>query len=81
MTLSKDSFIKIFKYAGDFAKLRSKDIKQAAQVERCKYFEIDNKAYLVALTATVQEEEKAYESASNALFDKLSISAENFERS
>jgi hypothetical protein len=30
MTLSKDSFIKIFKYAGDFAKLRSKDIKQAA---------------------------------------------------
>lgn len=81
MTLSKDSFIKIFKYAGDFAKLRSKDIKQAAQIERCKHFEIDNKAYLVALQATVQEEEKAYESASNTLFDKLSISPENFERS
>ena len=26
-TLQKDSFIKIFKYAGDYAKLRSKGIK------------------------------------------------------
>lgn len=26
-TLSKDSFIKIFKYTGDFAKLKSKDQK------------------------------------------------------
>jgi len=26
-TLSKDSFIKVFKYTGDFAKLRSKGIK------------------------------------------------------
>ena len=33
-TLQKDSFIKIFKYAGDFAKLRSKGIKAAAQEER-----------------------------------------------
>ncbi len=29
-TLSKDSFIKIFKYTGDFAKLKSKDLKAAA---------------------------------------------------
>lgn len=29
-TLTKDSFIKIFKYTGDFAKLRSKDIKKKA---------------------------------------------------
>ena len=28
--LVKDTFIKIFKYAGDYAKLRSKDIKAAA---------------------------------------------------
>jgi len=28
--LSKDTFIKIFKYAGDFAKLRSRDIKTKA---------------------------------------------------
>ena len=27
-TLEKESFIKIFKYTGDFAKLRSKDIKK-----------------------------------------------------
>jgi len=29
-TLTKDTFIKIFKYTGDFAKLRSKDLKQKA---------------------------------------------------
>ena len=29
-TLHKDTFIKIFKYTGDFAKLRSKDLKQKA---------------------------------------------------
>jgi hypothetical protein len=29
-TLHKDTFIRIFKYTGDFAKLRSKDIKQKA---------------------------------------------------
>lgn len=29
-TLAKDTFIKIFKYTGDFAKLKSKDIKQKA---------------------------------------------------
>jgi len=28
--LVKDTFIKIFKYAGDYAKLRSKEIKAAA---------------------------------------------------
>jgi len=29
-TLHKDTFIKIFKYTGDFAKLRSKDLKLKA---------------------------------------------------
>lgn len=29
-TLSKESFIKIFKYTGDFAKLKSKDLKAKA---------------------------------------------------
>lgn len=33
-TLHKDTFIKIFKYTGDFAKLRSKGIKQKSQEER-----------------------------------------------
>lgn len=28
--LAKDTFIKIFKYAGDYAKLRSKEIKKMA---------------------------------------------------
>ena len=48
-TLHKDTFIKIFKYTGDFAKLRSKDLKQKAQETRSAHFGIDNKLYLEAL--------------------------------
>ena len=79
--LVKDCFIKIFKYAGDYAKLRSKDIKAASQSKRCAHFGTDSKKYLEALQATVQEEEKAYEASSVSLFDKLCISPEMFERS
>jgi len=51
--LHKDTFIKIFKYTGDFAKLRSRDIKEKAQDARCKYFDIDHKKYLEELMKTV----------------------------
>jgi len=51
--LVKDTFIKIFKYAGDYAKLKSKEIKAAAQGKRCTHFGVDHKAYLAALQATV----------------------------
>ena len=80
-TLTKDSFIKIFKYTGDFAKLRSKDIKKKAQEERVAHFDKDHQEYLKALQKTVKEEEKAYEASSAIIFDKLCISQENFERS
>jgi len=80
-TLSKDSFIKIFKYTGDYAKLKSKEVKQKAQQERCKEFGKDAKKYLEALKATVAEEEKAYEKSSQEMFDKLCITPEFFERS
>lgn len=30
-TLEKDSFIKVFKYTGDFAKLKNKEMKKHAQ--------------------------------------------------
>jgi len=48
-TLHKDTFIKIFKYTGDFAKLRSKGIKLKAQEERSMHFDSDHKLYLEAL--------------------------------
>lgn len=48
-TLQKDSFIKIFKYTGDFAKIRSKGIKAKAQEERVAFFDSDSKGYLSAL--------------------------------
>lgn len=48
-TLSKDSFIKIFKYTGDYAKLRSKGIKTKAQLDRVKFFDVDHKEYLKEL--------------------------------
>lgn len=80
-TLSKDSFIKIFKYTGDFAKLRSKGMKAKAQEERIAHFNADHQEYLKALQATVQQEEKAYEASSAIIFEKLCITQENFERS
>merc|ERR1711912_85205 len=55
-TLTKDSFIKIFKYTGDYAKLRSKGTKTKAQLERVKFFDVDHQAYLKELQRTVQEE-------------------------
>jgi len=41
--LSKDTFIKIFKYTGDFAKLRSQSLKKTAQEDRCQFFNVDHK--------------------------------------
>lgn len=79
--LHKDTFIKIFKYSGDFAKLRSRDIKEKAQDARCEYFNVDHKKYLEELMKTVQDEEKVYEQSSTIIFDELSISPEMFERS
>jgi len=72
--LSKESFIKVFKYSGDFAKIRSKGIKEKAQTERMVHFGDDHKKYLAALQKNVSEEEKAYEQSSILLFDELSIS-------
>ena len=80
-TLQKDSFIKVFKYCGEFAKMRSKEIKKLAQVKRCEHFEKDHKAYLKALTDTVQQEEGVFESSSQMMFEKLCITPECFERS
>lgn len=48
-TLHKDTFIQIFKYTGDFAKLRAKNIKQQHQEERIKHFNEDHKKYLEVL--------------------------------
>ena len=79
--LSKDCFIKIFKYTGDLAKLRTKSLKQAAQDERAVHFNVDHKKYIEAVKKTLADEEKAYEKSSEVLFDKLSISPEMFERS
>ncbi len=80
-TLAKESFIKIFKYTGDFAKLKSKEAKAKAQENRCKEFGKDPKKYLDALKDTVAEEEKAYEKSSIEMFDRLCITPEFFERS
>lgn len=80
-TLSKDCFIKIFKYTGDYAKLRSQTLKKTAQEDRCQFFNTDHKKYYEALQKTIQEEEKAYEKSSEVLFEKLCITPEMFERS
>ncbi len=80
-TLSKESFIKIFKYTGDFAKIKARDLKTKAQENRCQYFGKDSKKYLEALKKTVADEEQAYEKSSQEMFESLCISPEMFERS
>jgi len=78
--LDKDSFIAVFKYVGDFAKLKNRDLKAQAQEKRCEHFQKDSKAYLTSLKLNIMEEEKAYESSSVVMFDKLCITPEMFER-
>lgn len=77
-TLAKDTFIKVFKYTGDFAKLKNKEMKKIAQEKRCEHFEKDGAAYLKALKDNITEEEKAYESSSTVMFEKLCITPECF---
>lgn len=48
-TIGKESFVKIFRFCGDFAKIRSKEAKKSAQVKRCEFFKKDNKKYLEAM--------------------------------
>ena len=80
-TLQKDSFIKVFKYMGDFNKIKTRELKKNAQEKRCEVFSGDSKVYLEALKAGIQEEEKAFEGSSRVMFDKLCITQECFERS
>lgn len=63
-TLAKDSFIKVFRMTGEFAKLRSKEVKKQGQSKRMEHFGTDAKKYLEALKNVIQEEEKAYEDSS-----------------
>jgi len=79
-TLEKDTFIKVFKYTGDFAKFKNSAMKKDAQTKRCEHFGGDAQAYLASLKANIQEEEKAYESSSQLVFDAISISQQCFEK-
>ena len=80
-TLEKETFIKVFKYTGDFAKFKNSDLKKAAQEKRCEFFGKDAQQYLGALKQNIQDEEKAYEQSSTIMFDALSITQECFEKS
>lgn len=79
-TLEKESFIKVFKYMGDFNKMKTRELKKNSQLKRCEAFESDSKKYMEALKGGVQEEEKAFEGSSRIMFDKLCITQECFER-
>jgi len=52
-TLAKDSFIKIFRLTGEFAKLRSKDVKKQGQIKRCEEFGKNAKKYLELLKSVI----------------------------
>ena len=40
-TLDKDTFIKVFKYTGEFAKFKNAEMKRVAQERRCEHFGAD----------------------------------------
>lgn len=73
-TLAKETFLKVFRYAGDFAKMKNRDHKKEAQEKRSEHFNRDHKKYIESLFEAVKGEEKIYEEASQLLFDKISIS-------
>ena len=80
-TLEKETFVKVFKYTGDFAKFKNQEFKRQAQTRRCEFFGSDDaQQYLTALKDNIKEEEKAYESASEQVFDAISITKECFEK-
>ena len=80
-TLDQKSFIKVFKYTGDFAKFKNQNMKAIAQERRCEHFGSDPQAYFTALKGCIQEEEKAYETSSQEVFDAISITSQCFEKS
>lgn len=79
-TLAKDTFIKVFRMTGEFAKLKSREQKKLGQEKRILEFGKDHKKYLATLKQVIMEEEKAYEASSMIMFDKLCITPECFER-
>lgn len=52
-TLDKDSFIKVFRYTGDFAKMKGRELKKVAQEKRCEHFNKDHTKYLQTLKANI----------------------------
>ena len=52
-TLDKESFIKVFKYTGEFAKFKNTELKKVAQAKRCEHFGGEPAAYLEALKANI----------------------------
>jgi hypothetical protein len=61
--------------------LRSKEAKKIGQKKRVDEFGKDAKKYLDALKEVIAEEEKAYETSSQMMFEKICITPECFERS
>lgn len=51
-TLEKDTFIRVFKYTGDFAKLKNKELKQKSQETRIEHFN-DPKKYMDSLKKNI----------------------------
>jgi len=55
-------------------------MKKNAQSKRVDFYKTEPKKYLEVLKQTLGEEEKAYETTSMIMFDKLCITPECFER-
>ena len=52
-SLDKDSFLKVFKYTGEFAKFKNSEMKKTAQASRCQHFNGAADKYLEVLKANI----------------------------
>jgi len=59
----------------------NKELKKQAQENRCAHFGGEHQAYFTALKENLNEEEKAYESSSQQVFDAVNITQACFEKS
>ena len=75
--LSKDCFVKIFKYIGDYARLK----KGNPQLQRTTEFGKDAKKYLEMVKQSVVEEDRTYDRCANELLERLQIAPDVLERS
>lgn len=65
--------LNLMKIVGELAELRSKDLIEKNQEQRLKYFETDDRKYIMSCHGTLLREEENYNFCTFAVLGKLKI--------